>query len=126
MQAILALGLHPDILHLNDWHCALCSVYLRSSLYSGFRNFADCRSIMTIHNIGYQGVYDQGNLYWTGLGWEYFNFRCLEFYNRLNLLKGGIMCADIVSTVSPINSSVNNQVPLFSSSAFLISSPTQY
>lgn len=101
MQAILALGLHPDILHLNDWHCALCSVYLRSSLYSGFRNFADCRSIMTIHNIGYQGVYDQGNLYWTGLGWEYFNFRCLEFYNRLNLLKGGIMCADIVSTVSP-------------------------
>ena len=101
MQTVLALGLHPDILHLNDWHCALCSVYLRSSLYSGFRNFADCRSVMTIHNIGYQGVYDQGNLYWTGLGWEYFNFRCLEFYNRMNLLKGGIMCADMVSTVSP-------------------------
>ena len=77
MQTVLALGLH------------------------GFRNFADCRSVMTIHNIGYQGVYDQRNLYWTGLGWEYFNFRCLEFYNRMNLLKGGIMCADMVSTVSP-------------------------
>ena len=101
MQTILALKLKPDILHLNDWHCALCAVYLRSSLYSGFANFKNCRSVMTIHNIGYQGNYDQGNLYWTGLGWEYFNFRCLEFYNRLNLLKGGIMCADMVSTVSP-------------------------
>ena len=100
MQCILALNLQPDILHLNDWHCALCSVYLRSSLYSAEPAFRNCKSVMTIHNIGYQGNFDKGNLYWTGLGWEYFNWFCLEFYDRLNLLKGGIMCADMVSTVS--------------------------
>ena len=55
---------------------------------------------MTIHNIGYQGNFDKGNIFWTGLGWDYFNWQCLEFYDRLNLLKGGIMCADMVSTVS--------------------------
>ena len=100
MQCIQALRLDPDILHLNDWHCALCAVYLRSSLYAGTPAFRNCRSVMTIHNIGYQGNFDKGNLCWTGLGWEYFNWHCLEFYDRLNLLKGGIMCADMVSTVS--------------------------
>ena len=100
MQCILALGLNPDILHLNDWHCALCAVYLRSALYSNEPAFRSCKSVMTIHNIGYQGNFDKGNLFWTGLGWEYFNWHCLEFYDRLNLLKGGIMCADMVSTVS--------------------------
>lgn len=100
MQCVLAMKLTPDILHLNDWHSALCAVYLRSSLYNELDAFRRCRSVMTIHNIGYQGVFDKGNIYWTGLGWDYFNYQCLEFYDRINLLKGGIMCADMVSTVS--------------------------
>ena len=100
MQCIQALRLDPDILHLNDWHCALCAVYLRSPLYAGSPAFRSSKSVMTIHNIGYQGNFDKENLRWTGLGWEYFNWHCLEFYDRLNLLKGGIMCADMVSTVS--------------------------
>ncbi len=100
MQAILALGLEPDILHLNDWHSALCSVYLKSPLYSSYPAFRNTRSVMTIHNIGYQGIFDKGELYWSGLGWEYFNYMCLEFHDKINLLKGGIMCADMVSTVS--------------------------
>ncbi|MBO4648884.1 MAG: glycogen synthase GlgA [Lentisphaeria bacterium] len=100
MECVTSLRLDPDILHLNDWHCALCAVYLRSALYAGSAAFRNCRSVMSIHNIGYQGNFDKGNLYWTGLGWEYFNWHCLEFYDRLNLLKGGIMCADMVGTVS--------------------------
>ena len=100
MECIQALQLDPDILHLNDWHCALCAVYLRSSLYSDSPAFRSCRSVMTIHNIGYQGNFDKENIRLTGLGWEFFNWHCLEFYDRLNLLKGGIMCADMVSTVS--------------------------
>ncbi len=100
METVTALSLNPDILHLNDWHCALCAVYLRSRYYAGHPAFRNCRSVMTIHNIGYQGNFDKGNMFWTGLGWEYFNWQCLEFYDRLNLLKGGIMCADMVSTVS--------------------------
>ena len=100
METVSALNLDPDILHLNDWHCALCAVYLRSSFYASRPAFRNCRSVMTIHNIGYQGNFDKGNMFWTGLGWNYFNWQCLEFYDRLNLLKGGIMCADMVSTVS--------------------------
>jgi len=101
MQAVLALKLKPDILHANDWHAALCCTYLNSSLYWDFDNFKNTRSILTIHNIGYQGVFNKSNLFWTGLGWEFFNFHCLEFYDQLNLLKSGIMTARMVNTVSP-------------------------
>ena len=101
MELAVNFRLAPDILHANDWHAALCCVYLRSGLYAQNEQFRRTRSVLTIHNIGYQGNFDKGNLYWTGLGWEYFNYLCLEFYDRLNFLKGGIMCADMVSTVSP-------------------------
>ena len=99
MEIALHLELKPDIIHANDWHTALCCVYLRSHLYRDA--LPDCRSVLTIHNIGYQGNFDKSNIYWTGLGWDYFNYQCLEYYDRINLLKGGIMTADMVSTVSP-------------------------
>ena len=100
MECVKALKLPADILHCNDWHCALCTVYLRSDLYRNDPSFAACRSVLTIHNIGYQGNFDKSNMYWTGLGWEYFNYQCLEYYDRINLLKAGIACADQVNTVS--------------------------
>ena len=100
MQAVLALHLSPDVLHANDWHAALCCVYLRSELYGGFENFRNTRSILTIHNIGYQGDFPKENLYWTGLGWSWFHYNCLEYYDRLNFLKGGIMTAHMVNAVS--------------------------
>lgn len=99
MEIALNLNLKPDIIHANDWHTALCCVYLRSHLYRD--HFPKCRSVLTIHNLGYQGNFDKSAIYWTGLGWAYFNYQCLEYYDRLNLLKGGIMTADMVSTVSP-------------------------
>ena len=99
MEIALHLNLKPDIIHANDWHTALCCVYLRSHLYRDV--FPHCRSVLTIHNIGYQGNFEKSNMYWTGLGWDYFNYQCLEYYDRINLLKGGIMTADMVSTVSP-------------------------
>ncbi len=101
MQAIVALDIKVDVLHANDWHTALCNVYLKSNLYRSYHNFAEAKSVMTIHNIGYQGIYDKHNISKTGLGWEYFTFHCLEFYDQLNLLKAGVMTADMVTTVSP-------------------------
>jgi starch synthase len=101
MQSVMALGLNPDILHTNDWHAALCNVYLKSHLYSDVPTFKKCRSVLSIHNIGYQGVYHKNNMYFTGLGWDYFNHLCLEFHDQINLLKAGICTADMVSTVSP-------------------------
>jgi starch synthase len=101
MQAILALKINPDILHTNDWHTSLCNVYLKSHLYNGFANFAKCHSVLTIHNIGYQGIFSKGNLFNTGLSWDYFNYTCLEYHDNVNFLKAGIMTADTVTTVSP-------------------------
>ena len=101
MELAASFKLKPDILHANDWHAALCCVYLKSHLYKDHEQFRSCRSILTIHNIGYQGVFHKNNLFWSGLGWDYFNYLCLEWYDQLNLLKGGIMTADMVSTVSP-------------------------
>lgn len=101
MQAILALDLHPDILHTNDWTSALCAVYLKTPLYWNFENFKNCKSVITIHNIGYQGVFNKNNLFLSGLGWEYFNQTCLEYHDQLNFMKAGIMTADMVNAVSP-------------------------
>jgi starch synthase len=101
MQTILKLKLKPDILHTNDWHSALCNVYLKSDLYWNEKSFKKTRSVLTIHNIGYQGIFHKSNLFWTGLSWDYFNFQCLEFYDQINLLKSGILTADMVNTVSP-------------------------
>lgn len=101
MEAAIHFRLDPDIIHANDWHSALCCVYLRSGLYSGLHNFRNAKSVLTIHNIGYQGIFPKDKIYATGLGWEYFNYTCLEFHDRMNFLKGGIMTADMVNTVSP-------------------------
>ena len=101
METILALGIQPNIIHTNDWMSALCSIYLKSPLYWGYENFQNCRSVLTIHNIGYQGIFDKSNLFLTGLGWEYFNESCLEYHDQLNFLKGGIMTSDMVNAVSP-------------------------
>ncbi len=101
MQAVLALDLDVDVFHSNDWHTALCSVYLKSALYNSQSNFRQTKSVITIHNIGYQGVFQKPNLYWTGLGWEYFNVNCLEFYDQINFLKAGVLTSDMVTTVSP-------------------------
>ena len=101
MEAAVRLNLKPDVLHANDWHAALCCVYLKSGLYAGCDAFRNCRSVLTIHNIGYQGIFPKEKLPRTGLGWEYFNYTCLEYYDSLNFLKGGIMTADMVNAVSP-------------------------
>ncbi len=101
MQTVIALGLNPDILHANDWTSALCNVYLKTPLYGENENFKGCHSVVTIHNIGYQGTFNKSNLFLTGLGWEYFNESCLEYHDQLNFMKAGIMTADMVNAVSP-------------------------
>ena len=101
MEATIALELIPDVIHTNDWHTALCNVYLDSEIYKDEETFAGTKSVLTIHNIGYQGVFPKETLYLSGLSWDKFNYTCLEYHDQLNLLKGGIMSADMVTTVSP-------------------------
>jgi starch synthase len=94
-----ALELKPDIIHCNDWQTGLTPVYLKT-LYRNVSLLQGAVSIFTIHNIGYQGLFWHYDIHLTNLGWEVFTPKGLEFYGKLNFLKGGIVFADVVTTVS--------------------------
>jgi starch synthase len=95
------MGFAPDIFHCHDWHTSLIPLYLKT-VYAWDRLFASTRSILTIHNIGYQGIFGSGIVDDLGLG-DAEN----ELYQedlgqgRVNFLKTGILHADFVTTVSP-------------------------
>jgi len=90
----------PDILHLHDWQSSLMAVYLKN-LYASQNFYKNIKSVLTIHNIGYQGIFVKEEFAKLGLDWKLFDINGLEFYNQVNLLKGGIIFADSINTVSP-------------------------
>jgi starch synthase len=95
------MGFAPDIFHCHDWHTALAPLYLKTH-YAWDKLFENTRSVLTIHNIGYQGIFDAGvlhdmdmqdlseNLYQEDLA-----------IGRVNFLKTGILYSDLLTTVSP-------------------------
>jgi starch synthase len=95
----LARGQPPAVFHLNDWQTALLPVYLQTTYRRTI--LAAARSVFTLHNLGYQGRAPAPQLYSTGLDWSVFHPGALEFYGGLNLLKGGLVFADAITTVSP-------------------------
>jgi starch synthase len=95
-----AVGFKPDIVHFNDWQTALGTVFLKTSM-SNDTFFAGAKTLLTIHNLGYQGLFWHWDWPMLNLGWEYFEpEHGLEFYGKINFLKGGIIFADAVNTVS--------------------------
>jgi len=99
LEAVAALDLKIDIYHAHDWQTALIPVYLKT-LYKDRPHYQGS-SLFTIHNLGYQGIQNKSLLPVAGLGWEEFTFERLEFFDRLNLLKGGLVYADALNSVSP-------------------------
>ncbi len=99
LELVRALDLHPDVIHANDWQTGLVPVYLKT-LYSTEEMYREIGSLFTVHNLGYQGIFWHYDMPLTRLGWELFNWKQLEFYGALNLLKGGLIFADIINTVS--------------------------
>jgi starch synthase len=99
MEMIARLELKPDVLHANDWQTALLPVYLNVE-YRHRPGFENTVSLLTIHNMAYQGCFWHWDMELTGLDWKYFNWQYLEFYGEVNLLKGGIAMADSINTVS--------------------------
>ncbi|HDH02205.1 MAG TPA: hypothetical protein ENH17_03635, partial [Nitrospirae bacterium] len=99
IEVCKAIDFRPDIIHLNDWQTSLVPLYLRTE-YSGDDFFRDTLTLLTIHNLGYQGLFSPEDLSATGLGREVFNPEGIEFYGKVNFLKAGILYADILSTVS--------------------------
>ncbi len=97
LDSIIALGIKPDIIHTNDWQSALVNVYLK--LF--YKNtFDKTKTVFTIHNLGYQGIFDKYYMDNLGLPWDIFSLDGLEYYDKINFLKGGIVFADAVNTVS--------------------------
>ena len=90
----------PDIIHCHDWQAALVPVYLRTR----FENTAlsSAKTILTIHNLRFQGVYDIGTIrYWSGLPDYVFDLGALKTgYNDANMMKGGLAYANVITTVS--------------------------
>jgi len=93
------LGLAPDIVHAHDWQSGLVMTYLKT-LYRSTPCFGKTGTLFTVHNLGYQGLFGLGNFMITGLPWEEFHWKKLEYWNKISFLKGGIVYADAVSTVS--------------------------
>ncbi len=95
------MGWSPQVFHCNDWHTALLPVYLRH-VYGWDELFAPSRSVLTIHNIGYQGVFPERTAEDLGLSLEELSPPPADRRaGRINLLATGIQRADMVTTVSP-------------------------
>jgi starch synthase len=92
-------GLHFDVIHCNDWQTALVPLYLR--LESRSHLWAGTKSVFSIHNLGYQGIFAAGLFRQTGLPDYLFSPEHLEFYGNLNCMKAGIIFSDRLVTVSP-------------------------
>ena len=100
LELLKEINFSADIIHCHDWQSALIPVYLKT-LYIDNPFYKNTRTIFTIHNIGYQGLFSKEEFPKLGLDWKFFNMETLEFYGKINLLKGGIVFSDIINTVSP-------------------------
>ncbi len=100
LETAVALGFTPDIVHANDWQTGLVPVYL-NEVFRARSGWENTRSIFTIHNIAYQGMFGAEVMRLTGLPGWLFNHKQLEFHGHFNFLKSGIVFADAVNTVSP-------------------------
>lgn len=100
LETLSAKGIAPNILHAHDWQAAMSVVYLKT-LFKTEPCFAKTAAAMTIHNLAYQGIFPKESYPKLGIPWELFAIEGLEFYGAVNLLKGGIVFADAITTVSP-------------------------
>ena len=101
LSCLPVIGFQPDIVHCHDWQTGLIPVFLKDKFHDG-EFYANMKSIMTIHNLKFQGVWDMRTIKnITGLSDYYFTPDKLEAYGDANYLKGGLVYADAITTVSP-------------------------
>jgi starch synthase len=89
----------PQLLHCHDWQGSLAAIYLKS-VFAADPTFLGVKTVLTIHNLGYQGVFPARALPEMGLDASVFHVNGVEFYGNVNLLKGGILYSDALTTVS--------------------------
>lgn len=100
LSILPVIGFRPDVIHCHDWQTGLVPVYLKDCFSQG-DFYRGIKSVMTIHNLKFQGVWDIKTVRdIAGLSDYYFTSDKLKYYDDANLLKGGIVYADFVTTVS--------------------------
>lgn len=98
-ELICKLGWIPDIIHCNDWQCGLIPAYL-NTIYKDEEQFKNFKTLFTIHNLAYQGIFNKSSFHKTGLPEELNSEKGIEIYGKLNFMKSGLMYADTINTVS--------------------------
>lgn len=100
VQLFRFLDEKPDIVHANDWHTGLIPLYIKD-FAKGDAFYEDIKTVYTIHNIKYQGIFSaHGMLPLMGLSTEYFHEDGIKYYDAINMMKGGIVYSDLLTTVS--------------------------
>jgi starch synthase len=103
-RAVLEVPRHlkwsPDVLHGNDWQTALVMAYLKAH-FAGDPSYQKIGTLLTLHNLGYQGLFPKHEFSKLGLSPEYFTPQTLEFYGKVNLIKAGLVFSGLLNTVSP-------------------------
>lgn len=99
LEVLKKLGWKPDIIHCNDWQTGLVPVYLKT-LYQNDPFYRDTRTILTIHNMAYQGVFPASSFEKTGLPAEVLTEEGIQHNGKINLLKAGLLYSDTITTVS--------------------------
>jgi len=101
LKISLAIGFSPDIVHCHDWQTGLVPALLNGP-YKTSNGLSSASSVFTIHNMGYQGIFNSEKLAMTGLsGPQHFHPEGLEYWGNISLLKSGIVYSDVITTVSP-------------------------
>lgn len=100
LAAAEALDVPVDVYHCNDWHSAMIPVYLKLS-FSSHPFHSKASTLFTIHNMAFQGLFWHWDWPYLNLPWKHFNWKELEFHGKVNLLKGALIHADLLNTVSP-------------------------
>ena len=101
LESLQRLKFSPDIFHCNDWQTSLIPVYLKTT-YEWDELFKRSSTMLTIHNIGYQGRFKKDSIYSAGLSYDdYYPEGPFEMNSSFSFLKAGIVYADVITTVSP-------------------------
>ncbi len=100
LEGAKAIGFKPDVVHCHDWQAGLIPAYLKRH-YRSDPFFAGTASVMTVHNMAYQGNFPKETLAAAGFGPEDFTPAGLEYYGKISFLKAGLVFADKLTTVSP-------------------------
>ncbi len=99
LELLKHLGWQPDIIHCNDWQTGLIPAYLKT-IYRDDPFYAETKTVITVHNMAYQGVFPKSSFPKTGLPANLLAEDGIEAYGNINLLKSGLVFADAITTVS--------------------------